>query len=467
MGHLSFLFMIIEYCKYSHAGLLQALDREIPFHKGRNETEKIIEIQRVSFNFYFFSTLILSAAIFVIALLLYLFGFNRPYMSGVIFIPGLLLSYMFVTYYRVILRARHQFRLLSYLNLLSAWIEVIACVGLVWIWGLPGVLIGLTLSSLFGGIYLWRKSQIRLPISPKWIQWTELKRLLKIGFPLILYDLVRMVFLSVDTIMIIAFLGYTQLGIYSVATMAFNFLMPLPRSIYNVITPRFYEAFGRSNDIQGIRKYLIEPTIIVGYLFSILIGSAIIFLIPLIYHMLSQYREGIHALIILMISPFFYSLIFMWCSFLIAMYKQMKMVYFNLIAIVISIGLNLFFVKGLHWGITGVAIGTSIVYALLSTLFITYVYSFYTVKIGAHFKLLFQLYFPAFWVGGVLWILARFSPFSHVSLISDLLHAGGLAALFFACCLPLAIYIGYRTQLFGTLLRIFWPRIENEASTQN
>jgi len=136
----------------------------------------------------------------------------------------------------------------------------------------------------------------------------------------------------------------------------------------------------------------------------------------------------------------------------------MKMVYFNLIAVVLSVGLNLFFVKGLHWGITGIAVGTSLTYAVLSTLFITYVYAFYTVRVRDHLRLLAQCYFPAFWVGGILWGMSQWGQFTHTSLVSDLLEASGFALLFFACCLPLILYVNKRSRLFRTLLEMIKSR---------
>ncbi len=458
MGHLSFLFMIIEYFKYSHLGLIQALDREIPFYNGQGQGDKVQEIQKVSYNFYFFATCLISMCVLMAAGVMKLSGYQPPYLEGFYIVPFLLMAYMFVTYYRVILRSHHQFSLLSRLNLLSALVEVTACVGLVMIWGIQGVILGLTLTFLLGGIYIRKKSMLRFPLHLKWIKFRELRRLLKIGIPLILYDSLRMVFLSVDKIMIIALLGYTQLGLYSVATMAFNFLMPLPKSIFNVIAPRFYEAFGKTENIESMKKYLIEPTIVVGYLFSILIGIGVIFLIPMIFHILPQYRDGIQAVTILLISSFFYSIIFMWGFFLIAMHKQMKMVYFNLIAVILSIGLNLFFVKGLHWGIAGIAVGTSITYAVLSTIFITYVYSFYTNSIKDHLKLLLQCYFPAFWGGVLLWGILRIKGFSHVSLITDLIEASGFSIIFFACCLPLVLYVNNRSRLFEMLFQMMKQR---------
>ncbi|MBI2027078.1 MAG: polysaccharide biosynthesis C-terminal domain-containing protein, partial [Deltaproteobacteria bacterium] len=156
---------------------------------------------------------------------------------------------------------------------------------------------------------------------------------------------------------------------------------------------------------------------------------------------------------VLLLSTFFYSLIFMWGYFLIATNRQMKMVLFNALGVAVNIALSIFFVKILDFGLLGIAVATTITYGLLSTIFICYVYSFYTSRVKDHFILLAQFYLPCAWVVFVVSVLHRLFPFRHVSSFQDFAIAGQMMIALVVLCLPLLYRVHKKTELFRLIFQ--------------
>ncbi|MBI2026676.1 MAG: oligosaccharide flippase family protein, partial [Deltaproteobacteria bacterium] len=293
MGHVSSIFLVVEYAKLSHLGMLYATEREIPYQRGKGDLDKVSHVMQVSFNFNFFTAVLMSVLVAVGAGILTIFGVQSDFLQGLYCVPFLLIAYMFVSYFRIVLKARHEFGLVSQINLLDAVSEVGLTLILVIVLGVKGIILALAFTFVIGALYLNYRAHISPRINFGVLNYIEIKRLLKIGFPLMIDAAVRMFFLTSDKILIIVLLGQTQLGLYSMATMVFNFLMPLPRAVYNVLAPRFYEAYGQMGDFKTVKRYLTIPTTIFAHLFSIVIGAAAIFSQPFIYYFLPLYQKSI------------------------------------------------------------------------------------------------------------------------------------------------------------------------------
>ena len=460
MGLLSELMLVNEYTKAHHLGALNALDREIPYYRGKDDAAKVDEVKRAGLNFSFASALVAALLLLVISFFLKCRNCDKDFVSGLFLVALLIIIEVVTAYYRVILRTSNKFMLLSKFNVLFAVVETASTLLLILLYGYKGVLLALIFTGIVAALYLYNFSgeKIKLGISFKA---REVWRLLKIGFPLHLYDLVRTLFLTVDRLTIIFLLGRAPLGLYSIATMACNFLMPLPKGVYNVLFPKFYEAYGRNEDIEKIKHYLVKPTMIFAYLFPVLIGAGAITLPLIIEYVLPKYRQGLLPAQILVFSSFFYSLIFMWQFFLVALYKQIKMVQFNLMAVIISVGLNILFVKGFGMGLNGIALSGVLSHFALSTIVITYVFSHYTKDAKEHLFFFFKLYFPIFWVLGILIIFKIFFDYRYISLGGDMLRAAIFNAVLILCCMPLLYYINRKTNILALALEtIKRPRTE-------
>lgn len=451
MGLLSELMLVNEYLKSHHLGALNALDREIPYYRGKEDSAKVEEVKKTGSNFSFASAFIAGIAIFIVSLYLRIINFDKDFINGLFLVALLIVVEVMTSYYRVILRTNNKFTFLSKFNIYFAIVETVSTILLIILYGYKGVLLALIFTGIIAAFYLFNFSGYKVKFGFRF-KFKEIARLLKIGFPLHLYELIRTLFLTVDRLIIIILLGRASLGLYSIATMAYNFLTPLPRGVYNVLFPKFYEAYGKAEGIEKVKHYLIKPTMIFAYLFPLLIGMGSISLPLLVEYILPRYKEGLLPAQIFIFSTFFYSLIFMWQSFLIALYKQMKMVQFNLLAVIICITLNYLFVKAFNMGLIGVALGTTLSHFILSTMLISYVFSFYTRDIKNHLILFFKLYLPILWVLGILCIFRFFFSYRYISLSGDIFRALIFNFVLVLCCMPLLYYVNKRTEILTLTL---------------
>ncbi|MDP2942078.1 MAG: oligosaccharide flippase family protein, partial [Candidatus Omnitrophota bacterium] len=240
MGLLSELMLVNEYTKAHHLGVLNALDREIPFYRGKENSAKVEEVKRTGLNFSFVSALVVGVLLVAVSFFLKSRNHDKDFVNGLFLVALLIIVEVVTAYYRVILRTSNKFTLLGKFNVFFAVVETASTVLLIILYGYKGVLLALIFTGVMAALYLYNFSGVKIKFGVRFDP-KETWRLLKIGFPLHLYDLVRTLFLTVDRLAIIFLLGRTSLGLYSIATMACSFLMPLPKGVYNVLFPKFYE----------------------------------------------------------------------------------------------------------------------------------------------------------------------------------------------------------------------------------
>lgn len=449
MGLVSEIFLINEYAKAHHLGVLNALDREIPYYRGKGDPERINVVKQTAFNFCLLSAFLVSLALYTSAFYLYINSGPNDIAAGFILVAVLLIAEMIPGYYRILLRTNNRFIFLSKFNIAASITQTVFTIFFVARYDYKGVFLALILTAVLSLVFLFTRSGEKVEFSTT-IDFKEVIRLLKIGFPMFLYDIVRTFFLTIDRVIILFLLGRKALGLYSIGTLAYNFLTPLPRGVYNVIFPKFYEAYGRTEDIQTVKHYLVKPTMVFAYLFPLFAGAGAIFLPLVINYFLPHYLDGLMPAFILILSTLFYSLIFMWGYFLIAVRKQNKMILFNLIAIVLNASFSMIFVKICKMGLNGVALSTMLSHSILSVIIICYVFSFYTKCLKDHFLLLLKLYFPMLWVMLILCFMKYYYFYPLVSLPGDILRAFSMICLLLALHIPLIYFLNKETSVVAT-----------------
>jgi len=397
MGIYAELSVIFEYAKYNHFGILDSLDRQIPYYNGRGESERTEEVKNIGISF----SLLTSTAV---ALFLILFSYLfRNRLSPSLFIGLKVIAIMVVvqsmsTFYVTLVRTHHLFVPLSKYLVLIALFDIFFKIILGLKFGVIGILWATVFTLITGMVYLFRTAKLRFRLTlrmPKKI----VAALLKIGFPLLLAGFTFMALRSVDRIMIIALLTKEDLGYYSIAIMMFSFVFQLPNLMYTVLFPRFYEAFGSAkSDLSRIRGYVEKPTLAFAYLFPVLIGIAVIILPVFVRYVLPKYVQGITPAVILLFGTVCISFTNMSGYLLVALKKQGMLVLIGALCVLTSAFLNLIFVKILNLGIVGIALGTAITYFLYSIFLIGYAIKHYTVNLYEKIKFFTSLYVPLLWV---------------------------------------------------------------------
>jgi O-antigen/teichoic acid export membrane protein len=306
MGVWILMQVFLNYVAYGNLGMLNAVCREIPILRGQDGQEQRIEnIKNVGFS-YIVAVGILTGILGVVGVLLW-----RGKLSNYLFY-GLLAASMITVLQRVnsylvqLLHVEKRFAFVSKFKIYSAVINALLVVIMTWKWKLYGFFGASILSYIFNISYLCIFSKFNFRFI--WDK-SETKKLLKFGTPLLALTSIGMVLMSIDRISIVKLFGLKAVGIYSIATMAGNYLMMLPIVFQTVLYPRTLEKFGNPSSYEGRLKYSILPGKLLVVYFTLCIGL-IWLMAPILCHtFMPKYVDGLAALKILVFGYCFMALI--------------------------------------------------------------------------------------------------------------------------------------------------------------
>ena len=161
----------------------------------------------------------------------------------------------------------------------------------------------------------------------------ELKRLIKIGLPLVLLGFMFTNLTNIDRIVVIKMLGLEQMGLYSVALMMGNLVYNISNMGGIVLYPRFQEIYGKTGERENVFKVM--TTVLKVISVPLLIFTALaVFLLPYAVKMIiPKYVDGIPAMRIFLWGTYFLSMSIFCGHYLVTLDKQK----YSLVAGIITI----------------------------------------------------------------------------------------------------------------------------------
>jgi O-antigen/teichoic acid export membrane protein len=183
------------------------------------------------------------------------------------------------------------------------------------------------------------------------------------------------------------------------------------------------EKLGETHDLDQIKNYFVEPTIIVAYCTPYLAGVLFLGIHMPIKYFLPDYIPALSVVKILVLGAFFISIGSIPTMICVALNKQVKIVFLFLAAISINAILSYLFIHfGL--GISGVAVGTGFSYFALSFVNICYTLKQFNTEVKESIKFLAVVYAPFFYL---LFLVLAAEEFFNVNIINfweDLWYTG-------------------------------------------
>lgn len=440
MGIWSFLQMFLAYASHASLGVTSATIRDVPYHRAKGENERAEEVKNLVFTFTFFTA-------FLVAMGMVLFAFfyrrhtSTPLFAGLLVIATLIMLQRIYNQFVTLLRAYKEFVFAGYLNLVSSVSSIVLTIALTYRFKLYGFFAGLILNFLLSiGLILWfTPHRFKLYFS-----WLKLRPLVHFGVAMLVFDILRSTLLNIDRMMVTKFLGFHELGIYSVALMVNNFVYNFPTLIVAIFPPYFQEAYGKRDRVEDLKKILFIPTVSLSYILSLLIGCMWIIVPWLIHAVLPDYVSGIPALRLLVVGSFFLALTHSLTTFVVTIRKHMVLIPITLCSIGLGFGLNTFFLK-LGWGLVGAAIGTGILYSVhflaLALFSFKHLYSWKGIV-----KTMIRILSPFAYVFGAIALVYFLIPGGELSLRKVIVHGVVFALL----SIPLLFLAERETRLFSS-----------------
>lgn len=333
-GQWTIINTILGYIALSHLGVLNAMNREIPFYYGKQQTYFINTIESTSFIFIN----ILCTILVLASLVLFIITHNTIILFSIIFYIAALIY----RYFEVYLKSHQKFINLSVLQIASI-ITLLLGIPLSKYFGLKGWLLANIISYALPILI----SIIKFKITPtlKLYATSKLFQLIKIGFPIMLVGLTFTVFMTTERWIILHFLGTENLGYYSVVTSTLSFSVLLPNIVADQFFPRMANEMGKTKNYYKI-KSLINKQIIISFVLAFVINISIITLFPyFINKWLTEYSLGISALKIIMSFLVLLPIGYSWTSLLSILNKQTESLIIHAMFILLKFGLCILSVK--------------------------------------------------------------------------------------------------------------------------
>lgn len=443
--------LILDYSYFSHLGTYDAMRREIPYFRGRNDHEHAVRIQ----DNVFAANLILSIVVAVGAALAILLMRGRQadqiYIDFCVFFAISFFLDKVSYYYRTVLTVDKRSGVLSQTRLLEGFTYSIGCIYFTYYYSLRGLFVGLILSSLIVLAFLYAhvRAVPRLRLSAG-----ILFGLVKVGFPIMLIALMFLGMRSIDRIIIASLLDNEQLGYFSVATIVSGLIyFSIGDVVSTVFGPRIMEKIGASDNYTSVKPFLTEPTILIAFGLPFLIGSLYLGIQLPIYYWLPEYLPAVEVIQFLCLGAFFMTISIIPFLMCVAINRQVAVVLIVFSACLIDAVLSYLFIAG-GTGISGVAIGSSIAYFILSVTSLGYMLLQFKFDLKSSFVSLLLVYSPFLYMVVLLLAVDRITLPAENPLVQLLYSSCIRLVLFFAAYS--VIFLGVRKhiafkKLFGSL----------------
>jgi len=447
MGIWSLLKIVLGYMAYLFLGVDQGVINKLPFYAGEGNKQAGEEVKNAAFSFMMIVSFLTSIVLLVTAVIL-----RHRYQPEVIVGLCVLSVYVVVinpcVFYQMLLRAKHNFSVLSKSIIFEAVINLILILLLVSKFKIYGLYIVLILVALLNMVFMHLLARYKFSFN---LNLKRIAELIKVGFPITVVGFLEWGLTSLDRIMIAKMMGLTYVGYYSIPIMARAYVEQLS-GFGTILYPRILEAYGKEQKIEDIKKYVIVPPMVNAYVLPLILGLIFLMVPLLVKKILPQFIPGILAMQILLLDMFFRSCCVQASHFLYTLEKQARLVPLVAASIVMNGIGNYVFIK-MGYGIYGVAAATSIVTFVYFIVNQSYAMRHFARK-HEIFLFLVKMIVPVAYVTAVVIIMGRFLVIDN-----DYLEFIVRSCLLMVFSLPLLFYINRTTGVISLVMGMLRRKI--------
>ena len=382
--------LALDYESRSDLGTYNAMVREVPYYRGSNNYTKAYEIESSVLGANALYALLIGFMSFFAFFYMRAIAYDSLYVDIVLFFGLFVIVNKIKDFYTCKFIIEKNVSLLSKLHICSGFASLVLCIPLTYYLSLKGLFIGLLIVDL---MYIFCIAVVVKRLPSMHVNFTLLRELLKIGFPMTV-TLFSLTFLtSADRIIIITMLSEEALGYYAVGAILIYIFAIIPEAIHSTVSPALMEKLGRNKDIHGIINYFIEPTVLVAYLIPYMLGFFYFSIhIPIQYYLV-KYIPSVDV-VKLLTPTFFFGTVSIFPTYICyALNKQIKLIFIACPMILLNMILNYILIQS-GLGIKGVAIGTDVTNFIFCSLMLWYTFMQFKDVIQNRFKYLFLIYAP-------------------------------------------------------------------------
>ncbi|WP_422931566.1 lipopolysaccharide biosynthesis protein [Singulisphaera sp. PoT] len=291
LGMFNGVSLVLGYLTFFQLGIINGLNRELPYHIGAGHREKALDLASVTQAW----SLIVGSAVAVVLLVIAawqgMVG-NWELAAGFATVAFASFQYYFAQFYlQVTFRTGGDFARLAIVNVAHNAFAIVM-IAFVWLVGFYGLCLRQLGVAIFQAVLLWIWRPLKVGL--KW-DWPLFRHLLRIGFPIMVVGQIWQWWTVFDATLVLAHLGKQGLGLYTLATVTSTTFSQLYLSTSQVIYPRMASQYGRTGRLDDLLSLSIKPTLALS---AMMLGSAVVgwFLMPTVARIvLPNYVEGVQA----------------------------------------------------------------------------------------------------------------------------------------------------------------------------
>jgi O-antigen/teichoic acid export membrane protein len=449
--------LVLGYLSTASAGVEIGSERKIPILYGEGKKDEAVKVRSLLFSYALIEALLVAMILW--GYLLFRGGnygeqeFWALVAVGAYAVFNRLMSCFIISY-----RTIHQFVNLSKVMVVQALLDVVIILPVLYFFSFYGLLVAFGVSLFFKLVWFDRIRRKNSIFQMKWhFSLKRLKGLLSLGFPIMIGNYFWKIFVTLDSILVVWFMGTTSLAYYTVGAAILIQLSEIPTNVSSVMTPRLFEKFGKSSKttslLPDLRRFFSGNLLCIVPILCCLGFFGIPFLVR---HLIPEFAEGIIVVQILIFALFIIPQTHIPNQLLVLLKKRIEYSVLILAGISAVASLVLVF-HTIHASIGAVALGAIsgyaiyfllLVYRVLSQLYgvgeVWWVYRRFTVGLAG--------------TASVLWGISALFPGTGDSVAGDLLLTLGKGSLALVMVAPLVWFGGTEIGLKEFLLQRMWRR---------
>lgn len=303
-GIYSTCLLLNTYFSYAQLGSLNAFNRDYPQLIGAKDDEKAKQYRDTTFTYLL---LVYSTLSIVMSVVIYLSGIikgvDQRYIFGMIFCCFITATNVVENFLCSRVRIDGSFRFTSLVILTELLATAVGFILVTQI-GYYALYIVTILASVIGIAMYYKRgiSDINLKID-KFL----LKSIIISGIPLLINNLIWTIVDSIDKFVILGFMDAERLGVYSIAQMAFSYMILIPTAMSQLFYVKLGKVYGASGSKGQLNHVAINYTLVIAAVMSFFVLGAYFFMEPLVVMIMPKYRDGVKSAQILMLALAIYT----------------------------------------------------------------------------------------------------------------------------------------------------------------
>ena len=293
LGLFAGIGLVLGYASIAQLGVLNGLNRELPYHIGRGDVERAHALTSAAQAWALVVAGVVSACLIAVALWQLAAGDLQQAAGWTTNAVLAFFSFYGVGYLQTTFRSSADFVRLARANVMEGLAGLAGLLGVAAL-GFYGLCLRVVLVGAVSTLLLFRWRPVR--VRPHWNR-AHLRHLLLIGAPIYWVGEVDGLWAGVvNSTLVLHFMGTHGMGLYAMVALAITALGVIPAALGQVLYPRMAQEHGMGHDERHLVRIALKPALATFAGLSVLVLVGWLLVEPLVRLVIPLYVEAVPAM---------------------------------------------------------------------------------------------------------------------------------------------------------------------------